>query len=358
MDEDALRRRPGHESLGSSTKVESIKNDRRLEGIIENIADKSPPWLAKFLRGFAPFVTVFFITFSLIGPVLLWFYGLMYKIYTILPVNVLGMVYGLAMCFFGGFFHVTIAAIETFNMTGGEKIWLYICELTEDLKELHRASVEDDKRDDDNDGVPDIKQASLMLAEKFVTRKAALAFRVINPDRATNAITGIWQGYMGVLVILKFRFAKVVSLAVSIGNHMRPLVGKLFGRFLAAVIPEEYHQWIDPIINYFCKLVAMTIAWWIHRFISTVQSAIEGGLLFSRSLLGFISDVTPLKLHSDESFVDEIIGWTMAACGAYFQIAHNWDLPWFVDLLLWPAYVLEFFLEWSVTWMGAPTAVP
>ncbi|CAN0398138.1 unnamed protein product, partial [Ectocarpus sp. 8 AP-2014] len=34
------------------------------------------------------------------------------KVYKILPVNVLGMIYGLVMCFFGGFFHVTIAAIE------------------------------------------------------------------------------------------------------------------------------------------------------------------------------------------------------------------------------------------------------
>ncbi|CAN0388049.1 unnamed protein product, partial [Ectocarpus sp. 8 AP-2014] len=29
--------------------------------------------------------------------------------------------------------------------------------------------------------------------EKLLTRKTALALRVINPDRATNAITGIWQ---------------------------------------------------------------------------------------------------------------------------------------------------------------------
>ncbi|CAN0489810.1 unnamed protein product, partial [Laminaria digitata] len=36
-------------------------------------------------------------------------------VYHILPVNVLGMIYGLCMCFFGGFFHVTIAAIEVRN---------------------------------------------------------------------------------------------------------------------------------------------------------------------------------------------------------------------------------------------------
>lgn len=47
---------------------------------------------------------------------------------------------------------------------------------------------------------------------------------------------------MGVLVILKFRFAKVIALAVSIGNNMRPIVAKVFGPSLAFIIPKEYHQ--------------------------------------------------------------------------------------------------------------------
>ena len=201
---------------------------------------------------------------------------------------------------------------------------------------------------------------------------------------------------MGVLVVLKFRFAKVVALAVSIGNNLRPIVAKIFGPALSFVIPKEYHQvcvcvcvcvclalvaiigtlflplplrfvffffqpdrvkrrpsfsclrtlihlpvvgphqvaylslvspcplaprceldhsthtqddafppagmsflnacclpqWIAPMINYFCKFVAMTVAWWIQRFISTVQSAIKGGLLFARSLMYFISEIT------------------------------------------------------------------
>ena len=47
---------------------------------------------------------------------------------------------------------------------------------------------------------------------------------------------------MGVLVVLKFRFAKVISLAVSIGNQMRPAVAKIFGPSLEIIIPKEYHQ--------------------------------------------------------------------------------------------------------------------
>ena len=40
-----------------------------------------------------------------------------------------------------------------------------------------------------------------MTAEKLLTRKTALALRVINPERATNAITGIWQVWYGMVVV-------------------------------------------------------------------------------------------------------------------------------------------------------------
>lgn len=47
---------------------------------------------------------------------------------------------------------------------------------------------------------------------------------------------------MGVLVVLKFRFAKVIALAVSIGDNLRPLAAKVFGPALAFLMPKEYHQ--------------------------------------------------------------------------------------------------------------------
>lgn len=47
---------------------------------------------------------------------------------------------------------------------------------------------------------------------------------------------------MGIVVVLKFRFAKVVTLAISIGNQLRPIMAKFVGPSLAVVVPEEYHK--------------------------------------------------------------------------------------------------------------------
>lgn len=52
---------------------------------------------------------------------------------------------------------------QAFNMTGGEKIWLCVHDLKEDIKTLHYASKEDDKRDDDHDGIPDVKQVRVCV---------------------------------------------------------------------------------------------------------------------------------------------------------------------------------------------------
>ncbi len=50
-------------------------------------------------------------------------------IYSILPINILKALYGLALCFFGGQFVVTTAAIEAFNQCGGHKMLKFFEEL-------------------------------------------------------------------------------------------------------------------------------------------------------------------------------------------------------------------------------------
>lgn len=57
---------------------------------------------------------------------------------------------------------------QAFNMTGGEKVWLCVHDLTEDIKALHKASKEDDQRDDDDDGIPDVKQVLYMKTAHWI----------------------------------------------------------------------------------------------------------------------------------------------------------------------------------------------
>lgn len=51
--------------------------------MIENLAGKSPPWLAKALRALAPFMTALHAMINLVGPPILQFYMFLFKVSTV-----------------------------------------------------------------------------------------------------------------------------------------------------------------------------------------------------------------------------------------------------------------------------------
>merc|ERR1719327_1695691 len=109
------------------------------------------------------------------------------------------------------------------------------------LLELKQANVADDKEDKDHDGIADVKQID---RQQLVQRKAGLFFRTVDPQGFQDAIGGLWTGYMGVLAVLKFQFAKTTALALSLGDNARPLAAKLFAPTMLSLTPVEYHHWV------------------------------------------------------------------------------------------------------------------
>ncbi len=58
-----------------------------------------------------------------------------------------------------------------------------------------------------------------------------------------------------------------------------------------------------------------------QRVIGTIQSAIRGGLMCSRSGLKFATDKGLIPARPNNTYLDEIIGWGLAALGAYVQVS-------------------------------------
>ena len=54
------------------------------------------------------------------------------------PVNIIEAIYGLALCFFGGLYPLTIAAGETFRVSGGDRVKKCFLLLWDDLKAVHQ----------------------------------------------------------------------------------------------------------------------------------------------------------------------------------------------------------------------------
>eukprot|EP00928_Gymnodinium_smaydae_P063738 TRINITY_DN47235_c0_g1_i1.p1 TRINITY_DN47235_c0_g1~~TRINITY_DN47235_c0_g1_i1.p1 ORF type:complete len:347 (-),score=76.80 TRINITY_DN47235_c0_g1_i1:25-1065(-) len=320
------------------------KEAKRMEELALALSDKAPPWAAKYLRKFAPALGVLWAGAEVVVPGIFRFYGMIYEWYCRLPKNLASCLWGLGICFFGGRYAVAIAAIEAFKSTGGTTM---LTDVRDIAAELQKANEEDEQIDADEDGIADAKQID---GKSLLTRKCALVLKTVDPARLSRAVSALWSGYMGVLVVLKYKFAKTVTLAHSIGDTMRPAAAKFVGPTILTLTPEEYRKWVTPCINVGCKITAFMLAWRIQMVISTVQSGLKGGLIASRSMLDFLNERNIVALAAASSPIDDIAGWSLAAGGIYYQLFKGGPVPFYLAPVFWPMGILERFLQWSVTW--------
>lgn len=280
-------------------------------------------------------------------------YGM--HLYDVCPVEILTALYGLALCFFGGFYVAAISAIAAFDLSGGAQISMYIQDLKEEWEAVAEMSAEDDKEDLDGDGVADVLQ---MSKRDLAIRKVQLFMTQVNPDRITLAIGGLYQAFLGMLITVQFKFAQTVALAVSLADNARKPMAYVLTPLLAKALPEETHVWINPAINYFCKFIGLTFAWTVQRVVACVQSAINGGHICAVNLMEFGAKRLGIEFDHTTTMIDEYVGWGLAALGIWFQITSGFALSFPFNILLLPLTIVEFFLEWAVTFMSEPSIQP
>jgi len=171
---------------------------------------------------------------------------------------------GLLLLFFGGNFPVLIAAIEAFRITGWDSMKTSFRILYKEYKKAMVAHKKDDEMDANNDGVPDVQQIG---AQEVVKRKVLLFLTETDPKAVNEGVMGLSSGFMSVLATLRVKFAKTVTLGVSLADCFNETAQKIAGPALMRTLPPEHHKWIDLLISYACRSLAVTIAWWCQRII-------------------------------------------------------------------------------------------
>lgn len=253
---------------------------------------------------------------------------------------------GLIMCFFGGTYLTVIAAWEAFMMCGYESTKNSALALISDFEKVIEASKKDDAKDEDNDGVADVLQIS---NKELLKRKVFLFLRTIDPNRLTVAITGINAGFLAVIATLKLDFAKTITLGNSIGSLLEPPAHQFVLPVLERLLPKEYRKWAWPLISYTIRSVSISIAWFVQRIISAFHSAIRGGLMFSRNIMAYLTEMDIYKINHEESILDELVGYAVAVLGLYCQLRVGFTVPFPLNVVLFPVTMLEYFLIWMVT---------
>jgi len=252
---------------------------------------------------------------------------------------------GAVMLFFGGSFVTTIAAVEAFRITG----YTPTLEAVKQLHSSYVAAVEANKKDDevdaDGDGVADVKQIS---AEQLAVRKLALLAKTLDPAKLEEALGAIAAGLVAVVATLRARFAKTVTLGLTLSDNLADNVVVPHLRPAAlGVLPPEYHKWCDAMLRYACRFVGVSLAWMAQRVISAFHAAARGAqLLVSGAAAygerhGYVNKgaVVPGTTGYNATVA------ALAAAGFWWQLRAGFALPFPFNLVLLPARLLEWGLQ-------------
>lgn len=111
-----------------------------------------------------------------------------------------------------------------------------------------------------------------------------------------------------------------------------------------ALLDAEYKKWAKPVVHYTIKSFAISIAWTVQRVISAFHSAIRGGLMFTRNIITYLQEMNFITFKDDDTYLDEVIGYSIAALGFLVQIFFGFALPFPLNILLLPFTIAEYVL--------------
>jgi len=344
---EGLRQRP---ATSTPRKMPSFKMDEAKVKTRTKTLDQllSSPMMPRIARKAAPALATGFSGAEAAFPLLAWGCHYVHHLYLLAkPYHVddlVPLVLGLAMAFFGGYFPLVIAAVEAFRMCGWSSVKTGVLSIIADANTVMSASKKDDAVDADGDGVADVEQIDGMA---LAQRKAYLAARVVDPAKLDSALTGIQGGLMSVAAALKLEFARAVALGASIGGVLTKPLLRHGMPLVKPHVPAEMHKWVKPGLEYAVKCFSISCAWWLQRYISAFHSAVRGGQIAGECAVDFAHKLGVINVDSAHTHLDEIVGMAIAALGFMSQISGGFRLGFPLNILLFPLTLCE----WTVRWV-------
>lgn len=278
----------------------------------------------------------------------IWVGKLIYRVVSVLPMNVLKVLFGIGLCFFGGSYFATFAAVEAAMNFGGPDLRFHLTVLWEEGSRIGQAHLVDDA------------EVLSMSWSEAITHKAKVSMMgVKDPDQLEKALTALTEVWIAVLACLRFQFARTLALLLGLSNMLGPVVTKLLAPLLVGILGKDLAHWAPTMIDTTIKIILVSIASMIQATISGYYSALRGGKMFALAVLDLSSErglmdrlpdwLVDKPFDPDASFIDEAIGYPLAAAGFYWQFTNLFqppDFPW--SLLVLPVTLTEWFIRWEV----------
>lgn len=342
----------GEEELTRDIKIATDKakslslQKRRIAKLIEAASDQAPPVVAEYIRAAAPYFGWTVVVIE--GCLWVYWKGLQigWHAYHALPMELATAVTGATVCFFGGAFPTLIAASEAFTQSGWEQTKQAVADLVGEAATVIEASRADDVADDDASGTPDVDE---ITSRALLTRKTLLVLKTVDPDKIDAALKGLAASWAAVAAVLKVEFARTIALANAISGRLQAPLGAVMVPVLTHVLPPDYHKWIRITVDYIARGVGTTLAWKLQAVISAFHSSIRGGLMCTGALVDFAGARGWVAFKHDETMIDELLGWPLAAAGFWSQLRGGFSLKFPLNYVLLPFTAAEVCIEWAIT---------
>jgi hypothetical protein len=254
---------------------------------------------------------------------------------------------GFTLIYFGGSFMTLVAAVEAYRLTCWDDARAQFVLLRDNFLKVLEESKKDDLKDENHDGVADVRQIS---KDELFKRKTALFFSTIEPLQVYSALGNLYVGFLAVIATLKIKFAHTITLGASIGEMVFSTINPYVQPTIKQILPEKYQKWAPVIVNYFSKSVGVFVAWTLHRAISAFYSALRGTILLAWGVKNWLLAVGIWKeqdLHDKNSNLNQFAkfyGAGIVLTGVWHQVSKGFSLPFPLNFLLFPVTLLEYFL--------------
>ena len=180
------------------------------------------------------------------------------------------------------------------------------------------------------------------------------------PGRINAAIASVWAALLAVLATLRLEFAASTAIALGIVDMIKFPMLRLSTPGMLALLGPTLKHWCEPLIEFGLAFIAIIFGWWAKAMLAALYAAVRGGRLFAQGFFGLIVDqarkgvqICPGLVNKDfdpnESVLDEIVGFIIAAQGFMFQFTQGYVLPFPFNILLLPLSIVEWILRLQVS---------
>lgn len=261
--------------------------------------------------------------------------------------DLLQAVYGLALCFFGGVFVTTIAAIEAANLFGADKIQTAFRQLHREWSAARLAFELDNKIDADGDGIRDVDELD---KHELATRRLIVLSGSVDPEAFSLALEGLSCASVAILATLRVKFAAAITLGSGIGDVVLSVAGPPAEAAMTAALPDELDRWVPILTRYTARYIGVSLSWMLMRVTSSVFSSMRGSSLLVTGLAAYGVRHNYVNKNVVEAGKPTMaLAWgVLAVLGFYCQASAGFRLSFPFNIILFPVTCFENFLILAV----------